>query len=288
MKEKTDFIAILEEYKQLFTDFFCDPKPCSHKITRCFFIIKELEVPNKNEIELITFTLDKNALQIKFKNFGKFAINDLNLWNISCMEKDGKKIKIYSDDFLIGIFYLAKQIRVEFFITWMNEPSYRVVSIHGIWLNSKVEKEKKDYELKVLPKREGSLRVRIRIRTKDYKKNIERILFYGKIYSYLEIVFEEEVGSVPLCINGLYLFEVSRIELNEEKMELFLRRKEEQSQKEYSIRIYYEEKRIEIYKKYGIIYLVCPLGDDNDTDMDTDMKFLSTKENLRLGHSIYR
>ena len=38
------------------------------------------------------------------------------------------------------------------------------------------EKEKKDYELKVLPKREGSLRVRIRIRTKDYKKNIERII----------------------------------------------------------------------------------------------------------------
>ena len=104
------------------------------------------------------------------------------------------------------------------------------------------EKEKKDYELKVLPKREGSLRVRIKIRTRDYKKNIERILFYGKIYSYLEIVFEEEVESVPLCINGVYLFGVSRIELDEEKMELFLRRKEEQSQKEYSIRIYYEEK----------------------------------------------
>ena len=148
------------------------------------------------------------------------------------------------------------------------------------------EKEKKDYELKVLPKREGSLRVRIRIRTKDYKKNIERILFYGKIYSYLEIVFEEEIGSVPLCINGLYLFEVSRIELDEEKMKLFLRRKDEQSQKEYSIRIYYEEKRIEIYKKYGIIYLVCPFGDSNDKDID--MKFLSTKENLRLGHSIYQ
>ena len=288
MKEKTDFIAILEEYKQLFTDFFCDPKPRSDKITRCFYIIKELEVPNKNEIELITFTLDKNALQIKFKKFGKFAINNLNLWDISCMEKDGKKIKIYSDDFLIGIFYLAKQIRIEFFITWMNEPSCRVVRIYGIWLNSRVEKEKKDYELKVLPKREGSLRVRIRIRTKDYKKNIERILFYGKIYSYLEIIFEEEVGSVPLCINGVYLFGVSRIELDEEKMKLFLRRKDEQSQKEYSIRIWYQEKRIEIYKKYGIIYLVCSFGDSNDKGTDTDMKFLSTKENLRLGHSVYR
>ena len=140
----------------------------------------------------------------------------------------------------------------------------------------------------MLPKREGSLRVRIKIRTRDYKKNIERILFYGKIYSYLEIVFEEEIGSVPLCINGLYLFEVSRIELDEEKMKLFLRRKDEQSQKEYSIRIYYEEKRIEIYKKYGIIYLVCSFGDSNDKGTDTDMKFLSTKENLRLGHSIYR
>ena len=136
----------------------------------------------------------------------------------------------------------------------------------------------------MLPKREGSLRVRIRIRTKDYKKNIERILFYGKIYSYLEIVFEEEIGNVPLCINGLYLFEVSRIELDEKYIEIFLKRKDEQSQKEYSICIYYEEKRIKIYKKYGIIYILCPYYYNNDVDCE----FLSTKENLRLGHSIYQ
>ena len=282
MKEKTDFIAILEEYKGLFTDFFCDPKPRSVKVERSFDIVEELSEELIKNIGI--FTIDKNEFQSKFKESVKFAINNMNLWDISKMKKDEKKIKIYSEDFLVGIFYLPKQIQVEFLITWTNQPYFRVVSIHGIWLNSRLEKEKKDYELKVLPKREGSLRVRIRIRTKDYKKNIERILFYGKIYSYLEIVFEEEIGSVPLCINGLYLFEVSRIELDEEKMKLFLRRKDEQSQKEYSIRIYYEEKRIEIYKKYGIIYLVCPLGDDNDTDM----KFLSTKENLRLGHSIYQ
>ncbi|MCI9053483.1 MAG: hypothetical protein HFI05_16540 [Lachnospiraceae bacterium] len=282
MKEKTDFIAILEEYKGLFTDFFCDPKPRSVKVERSFDIVEELSEELIKNIGI--FTIDKNEFQSKFKESVKFAINNMNLWDISKMKKDEKKIKIYSEDFLVGIFYLPKQIQVEFLITWTNQPYFRVVSIHGIWLNSRLEKEKKDYELKVLPKREGSLRVRIRIRTKDYKKNIERILFYGKIYSYLEIVFEEEIGSVPLCINGLYLFEVSRIELDEEKMKLFLRRKDEQSQKEYSIRIYYEEKRIEIYKKYGIIYLVCPLGDDNDIDM----KFLSTKENLRLGHSIYR
>ena len=282
MKEKTDFIAILEEYKGLFTDFFCDPKPRSVKVERSFDIVEELSEELIKNIGI--FTIDKNEFQSKFKESVKFAINNMNLWDISKMKKDEKKIKIYSEDFLVGIFYLPKQIQVEFLITWTNQPYSRVVSIHGIWLNSRLEKEKKDYELKVLPKREGSLRVRIRIRTKDYKKNIERILFYGKIYSYLEIVFEEEIGSVPLCINGLYLFEVSRIELDEEKMKLFLRRKDEQSQKEYSIRIYYEEKRIEIYKKYGIIYLVCPLGDDNDIDM----KFLSTKENLRLGHSIYR
>ena len=282
MKEKTDFIAILEEYKGLFTDFFCDPKPRSVKVERSFDIVEELSEELIKNIGI--FTIDKNEFQSKFKESVKFAINNMNLWDISKMKKDEKKIKIYSEDFLVGIFYLPKQIQVEFLITWTNQPYFRVVSIHGIWLNSRLEKEKKDYELKVLPKREGSLRVRIKIRIRDYKKNIERILFYGKIYSYLEIVFEEEVESVPLCINGVYLFGVSRIELDEEKMELFLRRKEEQSQKEYSIRIYYEEKRIEIYKKYGIIYLVCPLGDDNDIDM----KFLSTKENLRLGHSIYR
>ncbi len=139
----------------------------------------------------------------------------------------------------------------------------------------------------MLPKREGSLRVRIRIRTKDYKKNIERILFYGKIYSYLEIVFEEEIGSVPLCINGVYLFEVSRIELDEERIELFLKRKKEQSQKEYSIRTRYGEKRIEIYKKYGIIYLLCsPYQRENPNNVG--MFPISNKENLYLGNSIYQ
>ena len=279
MKEKKKFIAVLEEYKQLFTDFFCDPNPRCVKVTRSFAI------GEKNEI-LPTFTLEKN----EFQNKGgvNFAINSINLRDISDMKKDGKKIKFYSHDFLVGIFYLPKQIQITFPIYFVNLPYLNVVYINAIWFDSKVEKEKKDYELKVLPKREGSLRVRIKIRTRDYKKNIERILFYGKIYSYLEIIFEEEVGSVPLCINGVYLFGVSRIELDEEHIELFLRRKKEQSQKEYRISIWYEEKRIEIYKKYEIIYLVCPLGDDNDTDMDTDMKFLSTKENLRLGHSIYR
>ena len=279
MKEKKKFIAVLEEYKQLFTDFFCDPNPRCVKVTRSFAI------GEKNEI-LPTFTLEKN----EFQNKGgvNFAINSINLRDISDMKKDGKKIKFYSHDFLVGIFYLPKQIQITFPIYFVNLPYLNVVYINAIWFDSKVEKEKKDYELKVLPKREGSLRVRIKIRTRDYKKNIERILFYGKIYSYLEIIFEDGVGSVPLCINGLYLFGVSRIELDEENIELFLRRKKEQSQKEYRISIWYEEKRIEIYKKYEIIYLVCPLGDDNDTDMDTDMKFLSTKENLRLGHSIYR
>ena len=42
MKEKKDFIAVLEEYKQLFTDFFCDPKPRSVKVERSFDIVEEL------------------------------------------------------------------------------------------------------------------------------------------------------------------------------------------------------------------------------------------------------
>ena len=235
MKETIDFITVLEEYKQLFTNFFCDPKPRSDKVIRNFDILEEwLET-----VELGSFTLEKNELQ----NDGgvNFAINSINLWYISDMKKDGKKIKIYSHDFLVGIFYLPKQIQLEFLITWINQPYLNMVDIHAIWFYSKVEKEKekKDYELKVLPKREGSLRARIKIRTRDYKKNIERILFYGKIYSYLEIIFEEEVGSVPLCINGLYLFGVSRIKLDEGDIELFLRLKKEQSQKEYRIHIWY-------------------------------------------------
>ena len=282
MKEKIECIAALEEYKQLFTDFFCDPKPRSVKIERRFVIVKELSEKLIKNIGI--FTLEKN----EFQNKGgvNFAINRMSLWDISKMKKDEKKIKIYSEDFLVGIFYLPKQIQVEFLITWTNQPYFRVVSIHGIWLNSRVEKEKKDYELKVLPKREGSLRVRIRIRTKDYKKNIERILFYGKIYSYLEIIFEEEVGNVSLCINGLYLFGISRIKMDEGDIELFLRRKKEQGQKEYFIRICYAEKRIGIYQKHEMIYIVCAPYQKDDSDLR--MLPISNKENLYVGHSIYQ
>ena len=281
MKEKKDFIAVLEEYKQLFTDFFCDPKPDSVTVTT-----------GEEKDVLPKFTLEKK----EFQNKGgvNFAINSINLMNISDMKKDGKKIKIYSEDFLVGIFYLPKQIQVKFFITWTNNLYACFVSIHGIWIKSRVEKEKKDYELKVLPKREGSLRARIRIRTKDYKKNIERILFYGKIYSYLEIIFEEGVGSVPLCINGVYLLGVSRIELDEETIELFLKRKKEQSQKEYRIRTCYGEKRIEIYKKHGIIYLLCPpyqreIENPNQIEnSNVGIIPISNKENLYVGHSVYQ
>ena len=135
MKEKKDFIAVLEEYKQLFKDFFCDPKPGSVTVTTG----KEKEILPK-------FTLEKK----EFQNKGgvNFAINSINLMNISNMEKDGKKIKIYNNDFLVGIFYLPKQIQLEFLITWINQPYLNMVDIHAIWFYSKVEKEKekKDYE----------------------------------------------------------------------------------------------------------------------------------------------
>ena len=284
MKEKKKFIAVLEEYKQLFTDFFCDPKPRSVKVERSFDIVEELSEELIKNIGI--FTIDKNEFQSKFKESVKFAINNMNLWDISKMKKDEKKIKIYSEDFLVGIFYLPKQIQIEFFITWTNNLYDCFVSIHGIWIESRLEKEKKDYELKVLPKREGSLRVRIRIRTKDYKKNIERILFYGKIYSYLEIIFEEEVGNVSLCINGLYLFGISRIKMDEGDIELFLRRKKEQGQKEYFIRICYAEKRIGIYQKHEMIYIVCAPYQKDDSDLR--MLPISNKENLYVGHSVYQ
>ena len=280
MKEKIECIAALEEYKQLFTDFFCDPKPRSVKITRSFYIAEE------KEIWSTFFTLEEN----EFHNGDVvFEINIIRLGVISDMKKDGKKIKIYRDDFLIGIFYLPKQIQIEFLIHCGNRPYLNVVDINWIRISSVVEKEKKekiDYELKLLPKREGSLRVRIRIQTRDYKKNIERILFYGKIYSYLEIIFEEEVGNVSLCINGLYLFGISRIKMDEGDIELFLRRKKEQGQKEYFIRICYAEKRIGIYKKHEMIYIVCAPYQKDDSDVG--MLPISNKENLYVGHSIYQ
>ena len=74
MKEKIECIAALEEYKQLFTDFFCDPKPRCVKVTRSFAIGEEKEI-------LPTFTLEKN----EFQNKGgvNFAINSINLRDIS-------------------------------------------------------------------------------------------------------------------------------------------------------------------------------------------------------------
>ena len=292
IKEKTNFIATLEEYKQLFTHFFCDPKPRSDKVTRNFDIVEELVLLNSRDLG--SFTLEKNKFQIDASV--NFSINAVNLWYITDMEKDGRKIKIYREDFLIGIFYLPKQIQLEFVITWTNQPYSRVVSIYGIWIKSMVgeekkTKEKKDYELKWLSEEKGIGRRQIRIQTKDYREHMERIVSYAKESECLEIIFDrEKIASPVLCLNGLYLFGVSRIKLDKERarIEIFLSQKKGQSQKEYSLWIYLGEEGMEIYKKHDIIYLVCPLGDDKDMENDTDMEFLSTKENLRLGHSIYR
>ena len=91
---------------------------------------------------------------------------------------------------------------------------------------------------------------------------------------------------MPLCINGVYLFGVSRIELDEEHIELFLRRKNEQSQREYRISIWYGEKRMEIYKKYRIIYILCsPYQRENS---NRGIIPISNKENLYVGHSVYQ
>ena len=286
MKETIDFITVLEEYKQLFTNFFCDPKPRSDKVIRNFDILEEwLET-----VELGSFTLEKNKFQIDASV--NFAINAINLWYITDMEKDGRKIKIYREDFLVGIFYLPKQIQLEFVITRM-DSLYHLVGIDGIWIKSMLgkEKKKKDYELKRLSEEKGMGRRQIRIQTKDYREHMERIVSYAKESECLEIIFDrEKIASPVLCLNGLYLFGVSRIKLDKERarIEIFLSQKKGQSQKEYSLWIYLGEEGMKIYKKHDIIYLVCPLGDDKDMENDTDMEFLSTKENLRLGHSIYR
>ena len=291
MKETIDFITVLEEYKQLFTNFFCDPKPRSDKVIRNFDILEELEL--LETVELGSFTLEKNKFQIDASV--NFSINAVNLWYITDMEKDGRKIKIYSEDFLVGIFYLPKQIQLEFVITRTN-TYFHLVSIYGIWIKSRVgeEKKKKDknyYELKWLTEEKGIGRRQIRIQTKDYREHMKRIISYAKESKSLEIIFDrEKIASPVLCLNGLYLFGVSRIKLDKEwsNIEIFLRQKKGQNQKEYSLQIFLGEEGIKIYKKHEIIYLVCPLGDDKDMENDTDREFLSTKENLRLGHSIYR
>ena len=288
MNKIIDVIASLEEYKKLFNHFFCDAKPCPTKVARNWVIVQELVLSDSiaNEICLGTFILNKNELQSDADI--NFDINDVSLGFISYMEKDGKKIKLYCDHFLVGVVYLLKQIHITFSITRSHEPSWSFVMISGVIIKSMVEKEKKsnDYELKLLPKREGSLRVRIRIRTKDYRKNMERILFYANIFSYLEIVFEVEgLGSVPLCINGVYLFGVSRIELDEEYIEVFLKREEEQ--KEYSIHTYFGKKHIKIYKKHEMIYILyCP--DEIEASKHIGIPIpVSNKENLYVGHSFY-
>ena len=286
MKETIDFITVLEEYKQLFTHFFCDPKPRSAKVIRNFDILEEL----LKTVELGSFTLEKNKFQIDASV--NFTINSISLCDIAYMEKDGRKIKIYRDDFLVGIFYLPKQIQLEFTITRTN-TYFHLVSIYGIWITSMLgkEKKKKDYELKRLSEEKGIGRRQIRIQTKDYKEHMERIVSYAKESECLEIIFDrEKIASPVLCLNGLYLFGVSRIKLDKERarIEIFLSQKKGQSQKEYSLWIHLGEEGMKIYKKHEIIYLVCPLGDDKDMENDTDREFLSTKENLRLGHSIYR
>ena len=74
--------------------------------------------------------------------------------------------------------------------------------------------------------------------------------------------------------------------MDEEDIELFLRQKKENNQKEYFIRICYVEKRIGIYQKHEMIYIVCPPYQKEDSDVG--MLPISNKENLYVGHSIYR
>ncbi len=92
---------------------------------------------------------------------------------------------------------------------------------------------------------------------------------------------------MSLCINGLYLFGVSRIKMDERDIIISLSRKKEQSQKEYGIGIRYGEKRIGIYKKHEMIYIVCPPPDQGD-DINVGMLPISNKENLDVGYSIYQ
>ncbi len=290
MNKTIDVIASLEEYKELFRNFFGVPTPFPTKVTRSWIIPQELDLSDSSakEMCLETFILDKNELQ---NNTANFNINDISLGHISCMKKEGKKIKLYCGHFLVGVVYLLKQVHITFSITRSHRPLWSFVIISGVKIKSMGEKGKKskgknDYELKLLPRREGSLRERIKIRTKDYRKNMERILFYAKIFSYLEIIFEVEgLGSVPLCINGVYLFGVSRIELDEKSIEIFLKKEEEQ--KEYSIHTYLGKKRIEIYKKHEIIYILYfPDEIEASEHIGTPIP-ISNKENLLLGYSFY-
>ncbi len=91
---------------------------------------------------------------------------------------------------------------------------------------------------------------------------------------------------MSLCINGLYLFEISRIKLDERDIQIFLSRKKEQNQKKYGIGIRYGEKRIRIYKKHEMIYIVCP--PDQGDDINGGMLPISNKENLDVGYSTYQ
>ena len=62
----------------------------------------------------------------------------------SCLYSSKTVIKsiVSSEDFLVGIFYLPKQIQLEFVIT-RTASLYHLVSIHGIWITSMLGKEKK-------------------------------------------------------------------------------------------------------------------------------------------------
>ena len=51
--------------------------------------------------------------------------------------------------------------------------------------------------------------------------------------------------------------------------------------------IRYGEKRIGIYKKHEMIYIVCPPPDQGD-DINVGMLPISNKENLDVGYSIYQ
>lgn len=206
-----------------------------------------------------------------------FAINGIFINDISKMVRDDRKIKIYSKHRLLGVFYLQRYIHVEFFIGYYKIP-FKLFSINAIYINSIIAKfnnrnSENYYEVHFLY--EGSESQRIVIRSNNYDKNMKRIIFYAKMFYSLELVFDKEKIDIPIfCINGMYIFNIIKLEANANHIELTYDNK-------HKISINLGTNIVRLTIRHSIIFL-------SFIEKKVSECKISNKDNLVLGYSIYK
>lgn len=209
MEEDVDFKIYLEEYKKIFEDFFSVSKHYSVKLTKPLGVV--VDVPkgvNQKDLEINRFIINDKELLID--GYINLTINGVSLGNISRIVRNNRKVRIYNKKILLGIFYLQAHIHIQFLITYHEKP-FKFFTINYIYINGIKDKfnnktTKDYYRIELLNKNKGNNSGQIILHSNNYNKNMQRINFYTKIFSLLEIIFDREKMDIPIFVLTEYTF----------------------------------------------------------------------------------